>query len=601
MKKYHTLSELYSINIKEYTVLSVKYRKQLQWLMIARLLAFILFMFFIVKSIMLQFDNIFVIGSFVFFILFLQLVRIYNKTSEKHIYYKNLVLINQNELKALEFDFSPFESGTKYIDAAHPYAYDIDLFGTGSVFQQLNRTISVYGEKKLACWLSDIRIDTREIEERQEAVKELSEMVFLRQDFIARGMSVKEKEKQRENLITWANHKITFREKIFYKTSSILLSIISPVTIFLAAAGILPFSVIFFILTLSTLLIILKIRKINKEHARVSKQFDIISRYSFQLEIIENTSFKSSKLIKLQDSIKSEIISSKKALKKLASIINAFDYRLNLFIATILNGFFLWDFICMIRLNKWKTKYGYKLVQWFEVFNEFDALQSIANYYYNNPEYCFAAIDDSGPVIKAKNLCHPQIPYEVRVNNDIDVSKPGEFLIITGPNMAGKSTYLRTVALSIVMGQSGAPVCAGSFRCRRLTLFTSMRTSDSLYKNESYFFAELKRLKEIIEASNIHKNIFIVLDEILKGTNSKDKAEGSKAFLKKIAGSGATGMVATHDLTLGELETEMKGNIHNYCFEADTEGKDVTFDYKLRKGITTKMNASVLMKQMGIT
>jgi DNA mismatch repair ATPase MutS len=265
-----------------------------------------------------------------------------------------------------------------------------------------------------------------------------------------------------------------------------------------------------------------------------------------------------------------------------------------------LNGIFLWDILQMLRLENWQKKNREKAGDWFDVIAETDALNSLANYYFNNDEYIFPEINDGEFSVKAVNLGHPLINKSQLVGNDVDIRK-GEFIIVTGANMAGKSTYLRTVGVNLVLAMAGAPVCAGSYIFRPIRLFTSIRTSDSLTDNESYFYAELKRLKRIIDEIKSGKEVFIILDEILKGTNSKDKHSGSEALLKQLIQYKATGIIATHDVALGILEKTFPENIKNLCFEVDITSDKLTFDYKLRPGVSRNMNATILMRQMGIT
>lgn len=240
------------------------------------------------------------------------------------------------------------------------------------------------------------------------------------------------------------------------------------------------------------------------------------------------------------------------------------------------------------------------VASWFESLAQFDSLVSMANFAYNNPEYTYPEACDNF-VLEGKNLGHPMLNRSVCVRNDIDISHNPYFLVITGANMAGKSTYLRTVGINLVLACAGMPVCADSFRFYPYRLVTNLRTSDSLADNESYFFAELKRLKMIIDRLQSGEHLFIILDEILKGTNSEDKQKGSIALMKQLVSLNGNGIIATHDLILGNLEEEFPEAIKNYRFEADIEGEHLSFTYKMREGVAQNMNASFLMKKMGIT
>ena len=258
------------------------------------------------------------------------------------------------------------------------------------------------------------------------------------------------------------------------------------------------------------------------------------------------------------------------------------------------------DILQMRRLEYWQNKHKKEMKKWFEVVEEFDSLNSFSNFYFNNKYASFPVFQKEEFSIKAENLGHPLINLSKRVNNSIQIN-PGEFIVITGANMAGKSTFLRTIVVNMILAMCGAPVCAEKFSFKPIQIFTSIRTSDSLHKNESYFYSELKRLKRIIEALKSNTRLFVVLDEILKGTNSKDKHKGSEALIKQFISLNTSGIVATHDVALGKLEESFPVNIKNKSFEVDINKDQLSFNYKLRDGVSKNMNATILMKEMGIT
>jgi DNA mismatch repair ATPase MutS len=249
------------------------------------------------------------------------------------------------------------------------------------------------------------------------------------------------------------------------------------------------------------------------------------------------------------------------------------------------------------KLEKWISRYKHTVERWFEVVAFFYAENSLANFHFNHPKFVFPEISSEKQVIESLNLGHPLLKVEKRIDNDFNIKKE-EFFIITGANMAGKSTFLRTVSLSIVMANAGLPVCATSFKYAPIKLITSMRTSDSLSEEASYFYSELKRLKFIVDQIE-NEDYFIILDEILKGTNSKDKAIGSKKFVEKLSKSKSTGIIATHDVSLCELEREFAG-IKNYYFDAEIIENEMYFDYSLKNGVCKNMNASFLLQKMEI-
>jgi DNA mismatch repair ATPase MutS len=272
---------------------------------------------------------------------------------------------------------------------------------------------------------------------------------------------------------------------------------------------------------------------------------------------------------------------------------------MNILVGFFLNGLFLWDYHCTYRLEEWKYEYREMFPLWLEMIGKVDAYVSLGNYAFNNKDFTYPVISDNN-VFSAKMVGHPLIDENNRVCNDFSQKSRGAICIISGANMAGKSTFLRTIAVNYILGMAGAPVCAAEMNFIPMNLFTSMRTVDSLSSNESYFYAELKRLKTLITKIKNQEQVFFILDEILKGTNSADKSLGSKLFMKKLIVLGATGLIATHDISLGELENEHPESVYNMCFEVEIDGEIIRFDYKLKKGITLKMNAVLLMKQMGI-
>jgi DNA mismatch repair ATPase MutS len=293
-------------------------------------------------------------------------------------------------------------------------------------------------------------------------------------------------------------------------------------------------------------------------------------------------------------------VPASRSIKSLSAILTALDNRLNFVSWALLNGLFIWDILHMVRLESWQKKHSNDVQQWFEVTGEIDVLNCFASFRFNRPDTIFPLITEGSFQVDAKEAGHPLIDPEKRVDNAIRI-REGEFILITGANMAGKSTYLRTIGVNFVLAMAGAPVCADSFSFTPTRIFTSIRTADSLQENESYFYAELKRLKSIIDALKEGDKLFIILDEILKGTNSTDKHAGSEALLKQFLSFKTTGIVATHDVSLGVLQEKYPDNIRNHCFEVDIQGNQLFFDYKLRNGISKNMNATILMREMGIT
>jgi len=573
-------------------------KKKLGLLSVTRLITFILAIITLIY--ILKFSTVLAIAScLILLVLFGAQVKIFIKNNKTKLHIDSLIDINDKEINALNYDYKNFAEGSEYIDTTHPYSFDLDIFGEGSLFQFLNRTSTQTGKDKLALWLSTPELNPENITSKQDSIRELSGMIDCRQDFNASGIQYDESDSDMQLINEWINEPIYYKNKTAFKILSLLFPLFT-ISALIAAIFSFTFIDLFIILFLMQLFVtVLRLRYNNRIHSIIGKRLDMLRKYKQLFAYIDNEDFKSEILLKLQNKLKYNNNSANKIIGKLAGIVSAFDNRLNILVGVILNGLLLWDIQCIMRLEKWKLKYKNEIPGWFDVLGEFDALSSLATYYFNFPDQVFP-IPGEKTVLHAVNLGHPLINEKERVNNNIDIFNENEFIIITGANMAGKSTFLRTIGVNLILAMCGAPVCASKFEFKLMNLFTSMRTNDSLQKHESYFYAELKRLKELIEKLYNKEKLFILLDEILKGTNSEDKQKGSKVVLEQIIRLKGTGIIATHDLELAKSEEKFPEKIKNKCFEIDIDGEEIFFDYKLVDGITKKMNATLLMKQMGI-
>jgi DNA mismatch repair ATPase MutS len=317
--------------------------------------------------------------------------------------------------------------------------------------------------------------------------------------------------------------------------------------------------------------------------------------------MVEERDFSAGYLVDLQQELSPMGIKAGRRLQALARLLVQFDRRLNMIMGVVLNSLLMWDLQCILRLEKWKSANADKVPKWFRVLGEFDALNSLANFRFNIPETVFPVICQGDSFIEAESISHPLIPAVENISNDVKIGGHGEFMLITGSNMAGKSTFLRTIGVNMVLAGAGAPVLAERMAWKPVPILTSMRVRDSLSSRESTFYAELKRLRMIIEVLKSGKEVMIILDEILKGTNSRDKHFGSEMFIRQLVREGAVGLIATHDLELSSLEKEFPGKIRNYSFEVQIDQQEFIFDYKLREGVCKTLNATELMKKMGIS
>lgn len=503
------------------------------------------------------------------------------------------IKINSTEIKVLNRDFLHLETGAAFIDPAHFYSNDIDLFGKGSFFQYLNRTATNDGKVMLANVLTENK--TTAIVIKQNALKELSEKVIWRQHFSALASLVSVKDSSKA-IVDWiSNYSAVFPE--YLAKIQIGFSVLSLLLIGLVSFGIISFTVLTIWFFIGLFITARFVKKANNLYTEANNVRETFRQYHPLLNEIENSSFVSKILKGKQEIINSESKKAAVIFKEFARILDTFDQRNNIIIAIFGNGLFLSEVYNVCKTEKWIAKYKHTVEKWLEVVAFFDAQNSLANFHFNHPKFVFPEITSEKEVISAIDLGHPLLRVAQRIDNDFKINTE-EFFIVTGANMAGKSTFLRTISLSIVMANCGLPVCATSFKYSPVKLITSMRTTDSLAEEESYFYSELKRLKFIVDAIKDEK-YFVILDEILKGTNSKDKAIGSKKFVEKLSKSKSTGIIATHDVSLCELENEVVA-IKNYYFDAEISNDELHFDYTLKEGICKNMNASFLLKKMEI-
>ncbi|GAA4272980.1 DNA mismatch repair protein MutS [Aquimarina gracilis] len=506
---------------------------------------------------------------------------------------EKLIAINQLELDVFDGDISQLSLGKEYIDTTHPFSHDIDLFGRQSFFQYTNRTATQAGKNKLAGTLTENLI--HKIEEKQEAIKNIASLASWRQDFGATA-SLVEVTLPVSIIRNWLKGFKPFLPKIM-KVLPIVVSGISLIMLVLLFLNVITFQIFLFWFFIGLGITGTQLKKINALYNDASKVKDTFVQYYKLVNKIENTVFDAALLQEKQQLVINEKEKASQTLQQFARILSAFDQRNNMMFGVLANGLILWDVLQSYRIEQWIAKNHDKVSTWFEVIAFFDAYNSLGNFAFNHPEYIYPDIVANNIIIKAKDLGHPLLRTEKRVDNDITIDQE-QFLIITGANMAGKSTFLRTVALQIMMSNIGLPICAKSCQYRPIKLISSMRTSDSLSDDASYFFSELTQLKKIVDALE-NDEYFIILDEILKGTNSKDKAAGSRKFVEKLVGAKATGIIATHDLSLCEIANDLP-QVKNRFFDAQIINDELYFDYKFKDGVCQNMNASFLLKKMGI-
>jgi len=532
-----------------------------------------------------------------FFASFLFLMRIHSRLSFQRLLKKALLKINEDEISFLKREKIPFENGVEFQDFHHPYAYDLDIFGEHSLFQNLNRTATYIGKKTLATSLLN-KATNDTILANHQAVKELTEKIDWRQEFLAFAKVGQDSQSSYEGLLKWSKSSGSALSK-----NTVVLSYVSPALFLAAFLGYLITDNPVWVNCLSYLfvfnLIVLGkfVKRIQSEIANSGKIDSIIHQYSLLVKKIESETFHSQKLIDLQQKLQFKSAKASTHLKKLSELFSRMDTISNLFTASLFNGTFLFNLHVLKALLVWKKDHTEVLEDWLDVIGEFEKLNSLANLAYNNPDFVFPSIN-SDYKIGFTDMSHPLLNPKTRVGNDTHFY-PQSFMILTGSNMSGKSTFLRSLGINMVLGGMGSVVCASEATIHPLPVLVSMRLSDSLSDSESYFFAEIKRLKQIMDALE-EQPAFVLLDEILRGTNSDDKRNGTIEVLKKVIAKKAIGAIATHDIEVCLTTNDYPGILSNNCFEVEIRDNDLHFDYKLREGICKNKSATFLMKKMEV-
>ena len=531
--------------------------------------------------------------------IFIQLVYkdLANKAAIKHL--GHLIAINEAEVNAIDGDYFQFGDGAAYLPKEHFYASDIDIFGHASLFQFANRTTSDMGAAQLANWLLN-PAKPEDIIERQAAIREIKDKMLWRQEIQAFGKEKNIQLSTYERLMAWLHEPTLFLQFRHWQWLRYLLPAIILLVVSSAIAEWIPMNIMYLFLLLYAVLAFQINKYIAPVHEKLSKIVDEMDALSISVAAIEKEKFVSPLSIKLQQNFMQGSETASLKIKKLKKILDKLDIRYNIVLSAPLNLLLLWNLQHVIELEKWKKQHVGDVDSWFHTLGIFETLISFAVMHFNNPGWCFPILHDKHFFMESTELGHPLINEIKRVNNFIQIENRGELMLVTGSNMAGKSTYLRSVGINIVLAMTGAPVCAASLRLSPVQLISSMRIADNLAESTSTFYAELKKLKTVIDEVNQGKKVFILLDEILRGTNSLDRHTGSVALIKQLIRHEAAGIIATHDLALAEIKNEFPTNILNYHFDVQVNKDELFFDYKLKPGVCTSMNASILMKKIGI-
>lgn len=597
------IAVLYDQKHKEIASTVLKLNKQVNRLSLSRLFVIlgggaILFYTFQLESLPLVF-----VCFFVLLFLFAYLVRKQSQLEIQKNYFEAYLKVVENEQIIEAGKLNMYDHGQNFEDGNHPYSSDMDIFGTYSLFAKLNRATTKQGIDLLASWFK-APLNKVQIQCNQEAAQELereSEWIW---DFQAK-------------LLANLNHKLDikafltnyFQDRNFQFGSAFMRFYINagPILFLVALIGSFFVPKLSGIATLIGIFHILwalaKAGSVSIFSSRIDKIGGVLSSYADAIQSIESHSWKSASMQKLANDLSqnngAEPIS--KAFKKLAGLINNLDARNNVFVGIFLNLFLLWDFRQVLAIVDWKNKYEHEILNSFDTLAEVEAIVSLAIWKRNHIDYVYPTILDK-PLenkINAQGVYHPLIPNEQVVANDYS-SVDHRVALVTGSNMAGKSTFLRTIGINAILAYAGASVAAKSFRLPIYKIISYMRIKDNLNESTSTFKAELNRMKFILDTVAAHRDSFFLIDEMLRGTNSVDKYLGSRAIIKKLVRMDGKGMVATHDLQLSSLEGEFPGEIKNYHFDIRVDEGQMLFDYKLKIGECKIFNASLLLKGIGV-
>lgn len=528
------------------------------------------------------------------------LVKIHNRFFIRKEWLETQARIIQEELQALSGDYSSFEDGKEYVNPEHPYSFDLDIFGRRSLFQSINRTCTFFGKVRLAEWLQNHLHEKASIEKRQEMVREISEHTLFREQFRVAGLVHHSQSSDAEKIQAWSQSPAQYLHAGWVKAFIWGVPVINSLLLITSLAGWTSFSWLGLSFGIFLVLSFGIIKRATYIQETYGKQLKSLNGYARLIALAKAEDWKSAGMQELMERFNLNGQSPIQALQQLSKELDRLDLRNNQFLYVLLEGSIFFQLQEIVRIERWKVRYGQYISEWLETVGELDALCSLGTFAYNHPQYTYPELTEKPFCFLATQMGHPLMPVSQCVKNDATIPSRPFFLIITGANMAGKSTYLRTIGVNYLLACVGAPVCCERLKLHPNQLITSLRTSDSLSDNESYFFAELKRLKRIIDLLNQGQQLFIILDEILKGTNSMDKQKGSFDLIRQFMQLKANGIIATHDLLLGSLIKQFPEEIRNYCFEADIKENELTFSYKLREGVAQNMNACFLMKKMGI-
>ncbi len=604
--------KIYQENIEKYNIKVLRLKKILNRISLLRLFIFVISITILITLTSFNLVTAAITVLAISIICFAFVLKHYNKVAYLRQHTSFLKKINESEIQRDKCKLEEFDTGHQFTNQSHPYTTDLDIFGQHSIFQLINRTTTESGMTLLSKWLSEPAPNS-EIDDRQKAIKELSQKLDWRQDFQASGMRFQNKKSDYNKLLDWVEAPVVIlKHQQFYLAVAIILPVLLLLSTYLfyvnhdSQMGLIYLSPM--ILVLLTIYIVL--RKVKPQAENIvetsTENLKTFRGYKALINSIECESFKVKKLHELQSTLKKGKYSAYKEISRIIKILD-FSHQKPIkkipiggnYVYPLLNSFLLLDIYLILGTEKWKIKNKAFLKSWAEAVSEFEVINSFAGFCYSNPSYTFPEITEKNNYVHFESLGHPLINSNNRVCNDFYSDGYGDVIMITGSNMAGKSTFLRTIGVNIVLALAGAPCCARNGQVSNLKLFTSMRTQDNLEKGISSFHAELNRIEKMLKLIENNQSIYFLLDEMFKGTNSEDRHKGGFSLINQLSKLKTSGIIATHDIELAKL-TENRKLVVNYSFNSEMIDDSMIFNYKLHNGICNDFNASELMKKSGI-
>lgn len=595
ISRYHAMAGMADLEIKKFDGLANRYS-------FSRLLALAAGGFILWQTISLEKIWLTEAAFFLLIVAFAWLVSRQSYFDRQKQFYISLKKVCENEAASILRQENIYADGSQFRDEQHYYTSDLDIFGPASLFNLVNRCATFSGREKLAAWFSG-PAQNEGIRERQEALKELASKPEWKIKFQAKMLFANTEQNKAEisglmkylSLIPgkkreWIPAYIKLVPWIFLSVA-VLAWFYPPLLFFLFLPGI-----------INIMLVLSHQPDVNQAERMVGKAAGTFSRYAEAFVMLENEQWSTSLCRKLHEDLKSDsglVLSAE--IRHLSKLLGRLEYRLNMFVGPLLNITMAWDVRQLLAIENWKDQNRPLVQQAFDVLASMESLISLAGLHINYPAWCFPELPEHDHyTLYARSVGHPLIPEEKRIENNFSLINDHKIDIITGSNMAGKSTFLRTLGINAVLAFCGAPVCAAEMKITNMQIFTYMRIKDSLNESISTFRAELNRLQMLLEVLKKGGKVYFLIDEMLRGTNSADKYRGSKAVIEKLISQNAVGIVATHDLQIAGLEEKYPDYVRNFYFDIQVEGNEMHFDYKLKEGACKTFNASILLRQLGV-